>query len=166
MNAPTRPSRPDLDAEIARAERAVAERDGRAGGKGRLLMRELRRKSRLGARLLGGTAAGAFVLGWVMARGRRRRLGEDDPRGGRRPPRDAGARLIDAPWATLVPLLWPLLPVRLRERVSPGMASFLTGIGLPLVARRMSKQAHEKAVEQRQQERGARAERRDDGALH
>jgi hypothetical protein len=165
MNASTSPSRPDLDAAIARAESAVIERDGRASGKGRLLMREVRRKSRLGARVLGGTAAGAFVLGWAMARGRRRRLGEDNARGARRP-RDTGARLVDAPWATLVPLLWPLLPVRLRERVSPGMASFLTGIGLPLLARRMSKQAHEKAVEQRQQERGARAERRDGAVVH
>ena len=132
-------SGPDLDSRILVAEHAVLVRDQRlrheAGSFGHLL----RERTRHSARIAAVAAVVPFLLGWMMARDRRRPRGDDDDVS-----RYERARLSDAPWAGIVPLVWPLLPERLRSRMSPGLASFLTGIGLPLLARRAAKRAEKK----------------------
>ena len=123
----------DLAARILAAEHAVVVRDHRVGHDAHALMDRLRAGSRYSARIAAAAGFGAFLLGWLMAR--------RAPRSRHRAEQARAAGLAAAPWAGLVPLLWPLLPRAIRSRVSPRLASFVTGIGLPLVAQRLSKRA-------------------------
>lgn len=78
----------------------------------------------------------AGALGWLWA--------------ARRPPmpstatavqgaaRAGGHRPPPAIWASLLALVWPLLPLRWRSRISPATASTLVALGLPLVQRALA----------------------------
>lgn len=132
------PSGPDLDSRILAAEHAVLVRDQRLRDDAGAFADLLRQRARSSARIAAAAAIAPFLLGWMMARSKRR------PRHDSEAPRAERARLSDAPWAGIVPLVWPLLPQPLRSRMSPGLASFLTGIGLPLIARRVAKRAENK----------------------
>jgi hypothetical protein len=130
---------PDLDARILAAEHAVLVRDQRMRHEAVVFGDLLRTRVHSSARIAAAAAIVPFLLGWLMARNKRRAQPVSDR------PRHRHS-LVDAPWAGLVPLVWPLLPERLRSRVSPGLASFLTGIGLPLIARHTAKRAEQKAA--------------------
>lgn len=135
MNAPlssTPPDALDLDARILAAEHAVLVRDQRVRRDAGAFAALLRVRTRNGARVAAVAAIAPFLAGWFMARGARRSRRDGEPR----PP-----RLAEAHWAGLVPLLWPLLPRAMRSKVSPGVASFVTGLGLPLVAQGLAKRA-------------------------
>ncbi len=146
----------DLDARILAAEHAVIERDRRVrDGAGRLVAK-LRDSTRHSARIAAFAAAGSFGLGWLIARGTlgsRRR----PPTGKERAIQRHMPALADAPWAGIVPLLWPLLPLAVRSRISPGLASFVTGLGLPLVARQLGRRKARAELRQEQQQRRAEA---------
>lgn len=127
---------PDLDARILAAEHAVLVRDQRLRGEFRDFADQLRERSRYFGRIAALAGAGAFALGWLMAR--------RAPRSSSTRPHDQRPRepsLAELPWAGLVPLAWPLLPQALRSRIGPGLASFLTGIGLPLLAKLLARRA-------------------------
>lgn len=147
---------PDLSLaeRIYAAERAVQQRDERVRLHAGVFAARLQAQARRSGRVFAVGAIAPFLLGWFMARSApRSKKRRDDPQRGRR-------HLSDAPWATMVPLLWPLMPEHLRNRLSPGLASFLTGIGLPLVASQLSKRA-ERAAEREAVEREAEQRRED-----
>lgn len=80
---------------------------------------------------LAGAAAGIGVLWWTFRGGRARPL----------PPAAAGGRAAsplaqgEVPWVRLVGLAWPLLPLAWRSRISPGLATAIVSLGLPLAER-------------------------------
>jgi apolipoprotein D and lipocalin family protein len=144
----------DLDTRILAAERAVIERDERVQRRARQLVERgqrfaTRTRDNLGriAGIGAAVVAGVLILAWALPGGRerglahpmralahvpaalRRHRGADDEGGHRR----RGHR--EVPWARLLALAWPFMPLGLRARVSPGFAAFLMSLGLPLVAK-------------------------------
>lgn len=115
------PVQAGLDARIALAEKAVIERDRRVQRGAHEVARRLRANWPI---TLGLAFAAAFLLGRMVA-----------------PRRGNGARPAsplraspgsDSPlWRTL-PLLWPLLPKNLREKVPSGTVALLSTIAATL----------------------------------
>lgn len=149
-SSPSYPETLTLDERIRAAEAAVEARDARLRRDGAAFMQRLRLQGRRSKRVATLAAIGPFLLGWFMARSAPRSKVQRAEQRHVRP-------LAEAPWATLVPLLWPLVPERLRGRISPGLASFLTGIGLPLIAQRITKRRAmaQQRAEQREARTGA-----------
>lgn len=137
----------DLDARILAAEHAVIERDRRVRDNAAHLATRLRESARYSGRIAAVAAFGSFGLGWWMARGNSR---PPPPSGKERAIERHTPALAQAPWAGIVPLLWPLLPLEVRSRMNPGLASFITGLGLPMIARYLGRrQARATLREQR-----------------
>jgi hypothetical protein len=136
MNRPVSPSHlepgsaPDLDERILLAEHAVIEREQRLREHALLFGDRLKAKALSTSRIAAFIGVGGFLLGWMTSSRGSRSRGERSRR---------AQQLAEAPWGGIVPLVWPLLPRGIRERVSPGVASFLAGIGLPLLAQRIAK---------------------------
>ena len=151
QNSQSHPERSGLEQRILAAEQAVLERDLRLRRDGGVLLDRLRVQARRSGRIAAVGAILPFLLGWFMARSAPRSKQQ-------RQEQVHHPSLAEAPWAGLVPLLWPLMPASWRNRVSPGVASFLTGIGLPLIAQRLSKRAAARA------ERAQRAQQGHSGA--
>jgi apolipoprotein D and lipocalin family protein len=144
----------DLDTRILAAERAVIERDERVQWRARQLVERgqrfaTRTRDNLGriAGIGAAVVAGGLILAWALPGRRerglahplralahapaalRRHRGADDGPGHRR----RGHR--EVPWARLLALAWPFMPLSLRSRTSPRFAALLMSLGLPLVAR-------------------------------
>ena len=146
----------DLDTRILAAERAVIERDERVQLRARQLVERGQRFARrthdnigriagIGAAVVGGVVLLAWVLpGWRergLARPMRalahapaalRRHRQAAPDAGEGPQRRSHR---DVPWARLLALAWPFMPLGLRSRTSPRFAALLMSLGLPLIAR-------------------------------
>jgi apolipoprotein D and lipocalin family protein len=144
----------DLDTRILAAERAVIERDERVQWRAQQLMERgqrfaTRTRDNIGriAGIGAAVVAGVVLLVWVVPgwreRGlarpmralahapaalRRHRQGGAEPGQRRRSHREL-------PWARLLALAWPLMPLGLRSRTSPRFAALLMSLGLPLIAR-------------------------------
>jgi hypothetical protein len=50
-----------------------------------------------------------------------------------RTPKPGAARWSELPWVRGTALVWPLLPAHWRARFSPGTASLMVAVGLPLI---------------------------------
>lgn len=130
----------ELEARIAEAEQAVAERDERLKRRFHEVADRLRSGASRGM-LLGAAAGVGLWLGARLLRRPRRRLppvprsahaqGRPLP-GGRRPARLAPRR-PPLPWGRFLTFAWPLMPPSIRSRVNPRV---ITAIGflLPVVA--------------------------------
>ncbi|HEY6133901.1 MAG TPA: lipocalin family protein [Rubrivivax sp.] len=114
---------PDLETRIAQAELAVVQRDQRIRKASRDVVA---RVESLTQRFLGPglmtSAAAAALAGWSFLR--------------RRPAAGGGAAenvAKSAPWLTLLPVVWPMLPAQWRRFVSPGTAAAVLGVALPVL---------------------------------
>jgi lipocalin len=155
--APSAGAADDLDTRILAAERAVIERDERVQRQAQQLVERgqhfaQRTRDNLGriAAIAGGVVAGALLLVWMKPSWRERGLARPmralahAPAALRRP-REAGGgsdaathgrhRSHEFPWARLLALAWPFMPLGLRSRTNPRVAALLMSLGLPLVAR-------------------------------
>ena len=145
----------DLDTRILAAERAVIERDERVQQRAQQLVERgqrfaTRTRENLGriASIGGAVVGGVLIFVWALpglrrgltrpmralahapaALRRHRHAGADDAAGRHR------RHHRDIPWARLLALAWPLMPLGLRSRTSPRFAALLMSLGLPLVAR-------------------------------
>lgn len=111
----------DLDARIAAAERAVVARDQRVQRGARDVADRLRANWPVA---VGVTLAVAFLLGRMVAH-----------RNGRDVAGASGLRTAlgpDAPIWRMLPLLWPLMPRDLREKVPSGTVALLSNIAATL----------------------------------
>jgi hypothetical protein len=143
MASPPRLSPPvvelDLDAQIALAERAVIARDARIRRRTDALVVHVKRealKHAGGGLLLG---VGTVALTWWLNRLSRRHAAPAAAAATPEPAapssfehllRDAGLTL-----ASLLPVLWPMLPRAWRRVVTPGTASTLLTFIAPLLGR-------------------------------
>jgi len=127
----------DLDTRIQLAEQQLVAREQRL----RVQVQGLGRRARRAAaprtlllKVAGGALAGLGVL-WAL-----RRAG-----GPGHPPDPPGAAAqAGAPphlLLSLLPMAWPLLPARWRQRISPATAAAVLGVALPLVARLLAPRA-------------------------
>jgi apolipoprotein D and lipocalin family protein len=111
--------REDLSTRIFKAERAVIERDERVAWRVNELTDRWRRVARRGTSLRTLLAVGAVSVGAAMlVRGRAGRRGRPSRSRTRRP-----HLLATLPWARLLPLMWPLMPLGVRSRVNPHLAT-------------------------------------------
>jgi apolipoprotein D and lipocalin family protein len=113
----------DLGMQIERAEQAVIERDRRFTRNGRALMTRVEHgfKRNFGRGLLAGAAT--LALAWFMPSRRHAAM-----------PRPGASGAAAVPWAALIPMVWPLLPPSWRRRISPGTATLVVGVALPLLS--------------------------------
>jgi hypothetical protein len=118
-----------LEAQIARAEQAVIARDDRIRHRTHLVVHRVRSGVVRHAGSGIAVAAGTVLLSWL--------LGRRMPRAPAPPPSEAEgiAREAGFSLASLLPLIWPLMPHALRRRVTPAMASTAIAFASPLVAR-------------------------------
>jgi len=139
----------DLEAEIARAEQAVIARDLRIRRRAHSVVHRVKREA---VRHAGGGLAlgiGTIALTWWLNRLSRRNAPPQQPAAAPQAEshstfenlfRDAGIML-----ASLLPMLWPLLPRPWRRTVTPGTAGTLLTYIAPLLGRlfrRKPRQAH------------------------
>lgn len=122
----------DLDTRIQQAEQQLVAREQRLRVQVHALGRRARRAAAPRALLLkvaGGALAGLGVL-WTLRRAAGRGHAPDAP--------GTAARTGAPPHLllTLLPLAWPLLPARWRQRVSLATAAAVLGLALPLVMAR------------------------------
>ena len=130
----------DLEAQIARAEQAVIERDQRIRQRVESVAHRVRREAikHAGGGLLVGV--GTVVLAWWLKHLHRRHA----------PPPAAAAASGEAPQhstaehlfrdvgillASLLPMVWPMLPRAWRRVVSPGTASSMLTFLAPLLGK-------------------------------
>lgn len=122
----------DLEARIRQAEERLIAREENLHRRAAHLLGRTRSAlspRRLLAPLLGAGAA-VGVLWWAFRGGRARpqpAVAGGQPAG----PLAHG----EVPWVRMVGLAWPLLPVAWRSRISPGMATAVVSLGLPLMER-------------------------------
>ncbi len=127
-----------LDEQIALAEMRVIARDARIRRRTDLVVRRVKHEAIRHAG--GGALLGLVTVGlawWLNRQGRR---GDPAPAAAAAPPeashtfehlfRDAGIT-----FATLLPMLWPLLPRAWRRTVTPGTASTVLTFLAPLLGR-------------------------------
>lgn len=122
----------DLEAQIVRAERAVIARDARIRLRADAIAHRVRHDVKRHAG--GGIAVGlaTLALGWWLKR-RHPAAAPAAPAADAQSShlaRDAGLSL-----ATLLPLIWPLLPPSWRRRVTPATASTVVSFVTPWLAR-------------------------------
>ena len=147
----------DLDTRILAAERAVIERDERVQWRAQQLVERGQRLATRARENLGRIAgigaavvAGVLILVWVLPGWRERGLARPmralahAPAALRRHRQggvhdgEAGHRRRshrEVPWARLLALAWPFMPLGLRSRTNPRVAALLLCLGLPLAAR-------------------------------
>jgi len=125
----------DLEAQIVAAEAAVIARDDRIRRRTHALVHRTKREIVRHAGSGAAVAVGAGLVTWWLGRHR----SHDAPPPGPPPDkpsfsehlvREAGLSL-----ASLIPLVWPMLPRAWRRLVTPGMASSGLAIISPLIAR-------------------------------
>jgi hypothetical protein len=119
----------DLDTRIALAEQALVEREARIRRRTRTIASRVEKGvlRHAGSGIF--VAAGTLVLAWIL--GRR----APAPVPPRRPTEAEGlARDTGLSLATLLPVIWPLMPRPLRARVTPAMASTALAFATPLIA--------------------------------
>ena len=129
----------DLEAQIARAEQAVIARDRRIRRRTDMVVRRVRTqalKHAGGGLLLG---LGTFALTWWISRQNRRNAPPPAPAAAPEAAphssfehlfRDAGLTI-----ASLLPLVWPMLPRAWRRNVTPGTASTVLTFIAPLLGK-------------------------------
>lgn len=132
--ARSEPLASDLEGRILAAERRLIAREQDLKQRFTQLGRRVHaatRPKRLAAPVLGVLAAGV-ALWWMW-----RRPPEARPVAEPGVPHAASARHEggELPWASLLGLVWPMLPAPWRARVSPTAATTLIGVGLPLLQR-------------------------------
>lgn len=115
----------DLEARIAATEAVIAAREQRLAVRAADLARRTRAltEPRHWAGRAGGMALVLLAGTWLW-----RRLG------GTAPPPAPHAHPDDVPWLHWLPLVWPLLPVRWRSRISLGTATTVAAFAAPIVA--------------------------------
>jgi hypothetical protein len=119
----------DLEARIVLAEQAVIARDDRIRRRSRMIVHRVEHGVLRHAGSGIAVAAGTVVLSWLLGR-RTPRAPGPAPTPAEGLARDAGFSL-----ASLLPLVWPLMPQALRRRVTPAMASTAIAFASPWVAR-------------------------------
>jgi apolipoprotein D and lipocalin family protein len=119
----------DLDAQIDAAEQAVIDRDRRVRDRASGAVRQVRAHAGRSIAIGVGAVAGLFLL----FRGTRRRHPGLARAGLGAAAVAATGRRRPMMLTRLVAIVWPLLPLSLRQKVSP-QAMSLIGIGLPLLA--------------------------------
>ncbi|MBA3596653.1 MAG: lipocalin family protein [Methylibium sp.] len=120
----------DLDEQIDAAELAVIDRDRRVRDRTQGAVRRVKAHAGRSVAIGVGAVAGLFLLFRGAKRGSRPGLA----RAGLGAAALAGAtRRRPIMFTRLMTMAWPLLPVSLRQRISPQMLS-LVSIGLPLLA--------------------------------
>jgi hypothetical protein len=134
VNPPLRPDAAgalaelDLDTQIALAEQAVIEREARIRRRTRTIVTRVENGALRHAGSGIFVAAGTVVLAWL--------LGRRAPAPRRRPSEAEGiARDTGFSLATLLPIIWPLMPRAVSARVTPAMASTALAFASPLFAR-------------------------------
>lgn len=120
----------DIGTRISLVEHRLVEREQRL----RLQTRRLARRARavaapraLALKLAGGALAGGGLL-WLLRRGG----GHPGPAPLQPPDQAPGVPPL---LLSLLPMAWPLLPLRWRHRLSPATAATVLGVALPLVQR-------------------------------
>jgi len=123
----------DLETRIIEAELAIMAREARIRVRSHQIkaraQRTLLRHAGSGAAI----AAGAGIVAWLV---RRRHPSAPPP-----PPppeateREHFAREAGLSIASLLPLIWPYLPRKVRKTVTPGTASTVLAMAAPLLAR-------------------------------
>jgi hypothetical protein len=119
----------DLEAQIVLAERAVMARDDRVRRRSRMIVHRVQDGVLRHAGSGIAVAAGTVVLSWL--------LGRRSPRAPAPPPTEAEGLARDAGFslASLLPLVWPMMPRALRRHVTPAMASTAIAFTAPLFGR-------------------------------
>lgn len=123
----------DLDARIEAAEAALIARQRRLVAGAETLGRRARRAAspwRLAASGLAVLLAGTAL--WRVLK-----TGPATVPPSARVPPPVGGDAAALPWASLLGLLWPLLPARWRDRTSPATAAAVLGVGVPLLQKWM-----------------------------
>jgi len=125
----------DLETRIIEAELAIMAREARIRVRGHQIkaraQRTLLRHAGSGAAI----AAGAGVVAWLL---RRRHPSAPPPPAPPRPEateREHFAREAGLSIASLLPLIWPYMPGKIRKTVTPGTASTVLAMVAPLLAR-------------------------------
>lgn len=121
----------DLDTRIERLEQQLIARERRLRLQAQALRERAGRAAESNAlmlRLIGAAAVSAGVV-WAW----RRRKGASKPPGQTASySTSKGATRV---WLNLLPLAWPMLPVRWRNQVNPAMTTAVLGMALPLIGR-------------------------------
>jgi hypothetical protein len=120
----------DLEAQIVLAERAVIARDDRIRRRSRMIVRRVRHGVVRHAGSGAAVAVGTVLLSWLIGRRVPRAPPPPPPTEAEGLARDAGFSL-----ASLLPLVWPLMPEGVRRRVTPTMASTAIAFAAPLFGR-------------------------------
>jgi hypothetical protein len=117
----------DLEAKISLAEQAVIARDERIRRRGALIVHRVQDSVLKHAGAGVAAVAGGLLLTWLLGR-----------RGGGRParpePAEGLAREAGFSLAGLLPLVWPLIPRKVRRGVTPGMASTMLALVTPVLS--------------------------------
>jgi hypothetical protein len=119
----------DLEARIVLAEQAVIARDERIRRRSRMIVHRVQHGVLRHAGSGIAVAAGTIVLSWLLGR-RTPRAPAPAPTPAEGIARDAGFSL-----ASLLPLIWPMMPLAVRRRVTPAMASTAIAFAAPWFAR-------------------------------
>lgn len=120
----------DLEAQIALAEQAVIARDDRIRRRSAMIVHRVKHGVLRHAGSGIAVAAGTVVLSWLLGRRAPRPPAPPPPTEAEGIARDAGFSL-----ASLLPLVWPLMPYSIRRRVTPAMASTAIAFAAPLIGR-------------------------------
>jgi len=120
----------DLEAQIVLAEQAVIARDDRIRRRSSMIVRRVQHGVLRHAGSGIAVAAGTVILSWLLGRRAPRPPAPPPPTEAEGIARDAGFSL-----ASLLPLVWPLMPHSVRRRVTPAMASTAIAFAAPLFAR-------------------------------
>lgn len=147
MNTTTAPVAPPMAASLKRSEAEDDDLDSRIRQtEQRLIAREenlRRRLSAFGGRVkefaqpkrLVAPALGAALAGtslWWLLRGKSASGAATSVPSGAA---EARPRRSELPWVNMIAFVWPMLPAHWRSKVSPGTASTVVALGLPLVER-------------------------------
>ena len=121
----------DLEAQIVLAEQAVIARDERIRRRSRMIVRRVHDGALRHAGSGIAVAAGTIVLTWLVGRRFPRTAAPAAP------PSEAEGIARDAGFslASLLPLVWPMMPRNVRRHVTPTMASTAIAFAAPLVGR-------------------------------
>ena len=134
----------DLDTRISIAEQQLIAREQRLFTQVQGLSARARQAAQPRALLLklAGVAMAGAGLVWALRRG-----------GGRNPPQDQRGPLVPAApggppqlLLSLLPMAWPMLPARWRDRISPATAATLLGVAVPLIQRLMARRHADASV--------------------